>query len=60
MALRTYTLEIVYDDESDTIEHVQEYISASAVPVFVPTSDEVEIDEEVWESINTHEIVGES
>ena len=37
MALRTYTLEIVYDDESDTIEHVQEYISASAVPVFVPT-----------------------
>ena len=60
MALRTYTLEIVYDDETDTIEHVQDYISTSTLPVFVPTADEIEIDEDTFRSIHEGEIIGES
>ena len=60
MALRTYTLEIVFDDETDNIEHIQEFMSASQMPVFVPTSDKVEIDDETWQAINEEEIVGES
>ena len=59
MALRTYTLEIVFDDETDTIEHVKEFVSTSDAPAFVPYPDSIEIDKETWDSINNGEI-GES
>jgi hypothetical protein len=59
MALKTYTLEILYDDETDNIEYVKEFISTSDAPVFIPYPDSIEIDQETWDSINNGE-VGES
>jgi hypothetical protein len=59
MALKEYSLYIVYDDETDNIEYIKEYVSTSQRPAFIDMPDEVEIDSNTWESIDTNE-VGES
>ena len=59
MALKEYSLVIVYDDQTDNIEYIKEYVSASERPAFIEFPDEVEVDSDTWESINTNEI-GES
>tara|TARA_R100000908_G_C3721813_1_gene124280 strand:- start:545 stop:724 length:180 start_codon:yes stop_codon:yes gene_type:complete len=59
MALKTYTLEIVYDDNKEEIESISEFVSGTEPPVFLPMPKEVEIDEDYWD-INYSGEVGEA
>ena len=59
MALKTYTLEIIYDDKTEEIESIQEFVSGSEPPVFLPMPKEVEIDEDYWD-MNYSGEVGEA
>tara|TARA_R110002110_G_scaffold402994_1_gene620601 strand:- start:411 stop:590 length:180 start_codon:yes stop_codon:yes gene_type:complete len=59
MAIKEYSLYIVYDDETDNVEYIKEYVSTSDRPAFIDAPDTVEVDKDTWESINTNEI-GES
>jgi hypothetical protein len=57
--LKTYTLEIVYDSGTDTIEYIKEYISCSDAPAFIPMPDKIGIPAEYWDDMDSDE-VGES
>ncbi|QDP66955.1 MAG: hypothetical protein Unbinned4409contig1002_56 [Prokaryotic dsDNA virus sp.] len=51
MALKVYTLEIVYDTDSDEIEYIKEYVSsATDSPALIPMVTEIEIPEGYWET----------
>ena len=56
MAIKTYTLEIVYDDKDETIEYLKEYISGTEPPVFLPMPKELEIDEDYWKQNYSGEV----
>tara|TARA_R100001463_G_scaffold35623_2_gene77359 strand:- start:3509 stop:3688 length:180 start_codon:yes stop_codon:yes gene_type:complete len=59
MALKTYTLEIIYDDKTEEIESIQEFVSGTEPPAFLPMPEEVEIDEDYWD-MNYSGEVGEA
>ena len=51
MAIKDYTLEIVYDTDKEEVEYIQEYVSSSTdSPALIPMATEIEIPEGYWES----------
>jgi hypothetical protein len=56
MAIKTYTLEIVYDDTKEEVEYVKEYISGTEPPAFIPMPKDVEVDDDYWEHSYTGEV----
>jgi hypothetical protein len=59
MATKVYTLEIVYDDKTEEIEHIKEYITGTEPPAFIPMPEEIEVDEDYWD-MNYSGEVGEA
>ena len=56
MALKEYILTIIYDTDTEEIEHISEFVSGNDTPVMLPYPDHVEVDDEYWRMVNTSEI----
>ena len=56
MALKEYSLTIVYDTETDEIEYIQEYISGGDTPALIPYPETLEVDDKYWDMVNTNEV----
>lgn len=54
MAIKKYVLEIVYNDEDESIEHIQEYIEGdhTETPAFGEMPTTVEVPDGYWEICN--------
>ena len=63
MSLRTYQLTIVFDDETDTVEYIEEGMSESASELIEAYTIEIDAeycDDELLRELIKHGIVGES
>ena len=51
MAIKKYILEIVYDDEDEAIEHIQEYIEGdhTETPAFGEVPSHIEVPRGYWQ-----------